>query len=315
MPEFASHGDTAEKTIVFRQLSDHAWSYEAESDPTSGVVIGEHAAMVIDARATPTMAEDVIAKVRDVTDVPIRYVVLTHYHAVRVLGASAYKGATILAHDLVLGMIRERGAADWASEVGRFPRLFRDADSIPGLTWPDVTFNGRMSVHLGGVDVELEHIGRGHTRGDTIVSLPAEGVIFGGDLVENGAAVYMGDSHPADWLETLERLRGKPAEVLVPGRGAAMRGRAEIERGIDLTADFVRTTWETVREVAQAGGDLKAAWTAMRAAMDPRFGDWPIYEHCIPFNCARCFDAARDIDDPVIWTDARDRDVWAALQG
>ena len=93
---FASQADLSDKKITFEQLSAHCWAYTAEGDPNSGVIIGEKFIMVSDATATPAMAQDLIAKIRTVSDKPIKYVLLTHYHAVRVLGASAYaaEGAT-----------------------------------------------------------------------------------------------------------------------------------------------------------------------------------------------------------------------------
>ncbi|NCW34367.1 MAG: MBL fold metallo-hydrolase, partial [Betaproteobacteria bacterium] len=88
---FASQADLDDKVISFTQLSENAWAYTAQGDPNSGVIIGRDAAMVIDTTATPTMAQDLIARIRSITDKPIKYVVLSHYHAVRVLGASAYE--------------------------------------------------------------------------------------------------------------------------------------------------------------------------------------------------------------------------------
>src|SRR5690606_19021164 len=86
---FASQGDLEEKKVSFTKLADTAYAYTAEGDPNTGVIIGDDGVMVLDTQATPAMAADVIAKIRTVTDKPINYVVLTHYHAVRVLGASA----------------------------------------------------------------------------------------------------------------------------------------------------------------------------------------------------------------------------------
>ncbi len=93
---FASQADLTEKKITFEQLSEHCWAYTAEGDPNSGVIIGDRFIMVSDATATPAMAQDLIKKIRTVSDLPIKYVLLTHYHAVRVLGAYAYaaEGAT-----------------------------------------------------------------------------------------------------------------------------------------------------------------------------------------------------------------------------
>ena len=114
---FASQADLEEKTVSFTKLSDHAYAYTAEGDPNSGIVIGDDAVMVIDTQATPAMAQDVIRRIREVTDKPIKYVVLSHYHAVRVLGASAYKPEHIIASDDTLSLIRERGEQDKATET------------------------------------------------------------------------------------------------------------------------------------------------------------------------------------------------------
>jgi glyoxylase-like metal-dependent hydrolase (beta-lactamase superfamily II) len=133
---FASTADLADKTVSFEEIGPGLWAYTAEGDPNSGVIVGEDCVMVVDAQATPAMARGVVAQIRSVTDKPIRWLVLTHYHAVRVLGASAYGAAHILASDATRELIVERGREDMESEIGRFPRLFRGKETIPGLTWP-----------------------------------------------------------------------------------------------------------------------------------------------------------------------------------
>ncbi len=104
-------------------------------------------------------------------------------------------------------MIVERGQQDMDSEIGRFPRLFRGKDSIPGLTWPTLTFHKRMTLWMGQREVQIIHVGRSHTAGDTVVWLPQERVLFAGDTVEFGATPYCGDAHFADWPGTLAAVR------------------------------------------------------------------------------------------------------------
>src|SRR5262249_48090232 len=160
--------------------------------------------MVVDAQATPLMAKDVIARVKEVTSRPIKYVLLTHYHAVRVLGASAFGASELIASEATRKLIVERGEQDKASEIGRFPRLFRGIESVPpGLTWPTLTFQEHVTLWLGKRRVEIIHLGRGHTAGDTVAWLPDAGVMFSGDLVEYRSACYCGDAHFADWPKTL----------------------------------------------------------------------------------------------------------------
>ena len=161
---FASAADLEVKKVSFDKLSEHAYAYTAEGDPNTGIIIGDDAVMVIDTQATPVMAQDVIRRIREVTDKPIKYVTLSHYHAVRVLGASAYQPEHIIASQDTYDLIVERGEFDKASEIGRFPRLFQNVESVPeGLTWPTMTFNQKMTLWLGSVEVQILQLGRGHT--------------------------------------------------------------------------------------------------------------------------------------------------------
>jgi len=324
---FASQADLEDKKITFEQLSAHCWAYTAEGDPNSGVIIGEKYILVSDATATPAMARDLIARIRTVSDKPIKYVLLTHYHAVRVLGASAYfaEGASeIIASQGTYELIVERGAQDMKSEMERFPRLFRGADSIPGLTWPTLVIGGgdpfkgelpgRLTVDLGGVKVHIWSPGAGHTRGDTIAWVEEEKVLFSGDLVEFEAGVYTGDAQLQEWPATLEALRALGAEAIVPGRGEAMKGAADVNKALDYTKRWVETLFAAGKEAAAAGMDLKAAMAHPRKSMDPVCGHFFIYEHCLPFDVSLAFDEASGIKNPRIWTAERDMEMWKALQ-
>ncbi|NEK54944.1 MBL fold metallo-hydrolase, partial [Rhizobium leguminosarum] len=152
---FASQGDLSEKTISFTKIGDGLYAFTAEGDPNSGVIIGDDSVMVVEAQATPRLAQKVIDCIRSVTDKPISHVVLTHYHAVRVLGASAFNAGQVIMSEVARNMVVERGQEDWDSEFQRFPRLFQGHESIPGLTWPTTTFSGRMSVFLGKRRVDI----------------------------------------------------------------------------------------------------------------------------------------------------------------
>jgi glyoxylase-like metal-dependent hydrolase (beta-lactamase superfamily II) len=240
---------------------------------------------------------------------------LTHYHAVRVLGASAYAGAEILASDTTRELIVERGKQDMDSEIGRFPRLFRAVESIPGLTWPSMTFPDQMSVWLSRREVRIMRIGRGHTAGDVVAFVPDANVVFSGDLVEYKSACYCGDAHFTDWPATLDRLAEFSARALVPGRGAALKTPNEVADGIALTEDFLTSLYGSVVDSVAKGHSLKEAYDAAREVMDPRFASFAIYEHCMPFNVSRAYDEANGIDHPVIWTSERDRAMWAQLRG
>ncbi|MEO0746855.1 MAG: MBL fold metallo-hydrolase [Pseudomonadota bacterium] len=312
---FASQGDMTEKTITFDEIGDGLWAFTAESDPNSGVIIGDNSVMVVEAQATPRLAEKVIEKVQSVTDKPISHLVLTHYHAVRVLGASAYGADQVIMSDAARAMVVERGQEDWDSEFQRFPRLFEGHESIPGLTYPTTTFSEAMTVYLGKRRVDIKHIGRAHTAGDAVIHVPDQNVMFTGDIVEDHSACYCGDGYFADWGGTLDAIKAYGVDAIAPGRGAALVGQDAVKRAIESTRDFVQSTYEPAAKVAMKGGSLKDAWDAVRAACDPKFADYAIYEHCLPFNVSRAYDEARGIWHPKIWTAERDLEMWEALQG
>ena len=313
-PKFASQGDMDEKNISFTEVGQGLYAFTAEGDPNSGVIIGDDSVMVIEAQATPRLAQKVIDCIRSVTDKPISHVVLTHYHAVRVLGASAFGAGQVIMSEKARAMVAERGQEDWDSEFQRFPRLFQGHESIPGLTWPTTTFNARMSVYLGKRRVDLMQLGRAHTAGDIVAYVPDANVMFTGDIVEYHSACYCGDGHFHDWPVTLESIRRFDLDAIAPGRGDALVGRDMVNTALDSTRDFVTSTYRPAARVALRGGTLKEAWDAVRAECDPKFADYAIYEHCLPFNVARAFDEALDIDTPRIWTAERDMKMWESLQ-
>ncbi|WP_120284458.1 MBL fold metallo-hydrolase [Rhodococcus rhodochrous] len=316
--DFASSADLGEKQQTLEILADGVYALTAEGDPNIGAIEGEDFVVCFEALATPVAAQDWLRKLREHTDKPVRYLVLSHYHAVRVLGASAFDAEIIVSHENTAQLIAERGKQDWESEFGRMPRLAKGADSVPGLTWPTVTFADKLSIDLGGDRGELilQHFGRGHTEGDIVAWLPRQKILFAGDLVEAQAALYTGDAFHRDWsTTTLDAVKALQAEVLIGGRGAVSHGRDAVDAAIEQTRHFIQVMLTEVDAVQQRGGTLKEAFTAVHAALADQYGHWPIFEHCLPFDVSRVWDELSGIERPVVWTAARDREVWDQLQG
>ena len=312
---FASQADLDEKQVSFTKLSDNAYAYTAEGDPNTGIVVGDDAVLVLDTQATPVMAQDVIRRIREVTDKPIKYVLLTHYHAVRVLGASAYGAEHILASEDTRDLIVERGEHDKASEIGRFPRLFRNVESVPpGLTWPTITFRGKMTLYLGSLEVQLLQLGRGHTKGDTVAWLPQQKILFSGDLVEFDATPYAGDAYFRDWPATLDAISALQPQQLVPGRGAALTTPEQVAAGLAGTRSFIADVRDCVEQGVAAGKDLNAVYKDTLARLAPKYGHWVIFQHCMPFDVTRCYDEMTQYADPRIWTAERDVEMWQTLE-
>ncbi len=313
---FASQADLQEKKVSFTRLSDNAYAYTAEGDPNTGVIVGDDAVMVVDTQATPVMAQDVIRRIREVTDKPIKYVVLSHYHAVRVLGASAYRPQHVIASRDTYDLIVERGEQDKASEIGRFPRLFQAVESVPaGMTWPTITFSGRMSIWLGQLEVQLIQLGRGHTKGDTVAWLPSQQILFSGDLVEFDATPYAGDAYFSDWPATLDNIAALQPQALVPGRGAALTTPEQVAAGLSGTRAFIADVYASVRAGVAEGLDLNRVYRRTLEQLRPTYGHWVIFDHCMPFDVSRAYDEATQHRDPRIWTAERDIQMWKDLEG
>ncbi|MCL2913289.1 MBL fold metallo-hydrolase [Shewanella corallii] len=314
---FASSADLGEKRESLEVLAEGVYALTAEGDPNIGAIEAEDFIIAFEARATPKAARDWLDILRQHTQKPVKYLVLSHYHAVRVLGACAFNAQSILAHEQTKYLIEERGEQDWASEYGRMPRLFRQPEEIPGLTHPDIVFNDRMEIPLGGDrgSLVLEYCGRGHTAGDIVAWLPKHKILFAGDLVEAQAALYTGDAFHFDWSTgTLDKVQSYQAETLIGGRGAVVRGNANVNAAIEQTRQFLKDMINKVGAVHKRGGTLKEAFLETHRHLEPQFGQWPIFEHCLPFDVKRLWDEFDGIDWPQIWTAEKDREVWDALQ-
>jgi glyoxylase-like metal-dependent hydrolase (beta-lactamase superfamily II) len=315
---FASSADVAAKEQTLELLADGVYALTAAGDPNVGAVEGEDFLVCFEAMATPVAARQWLARLREHTSKPVRYLVLSHYHAVRVLGASAFGADVVVTHENTRALVAERGQQDWESEYRRMPRLFEEPASIPGLTWPTATFTDAFTIDLGGGrgDLVLRYCGRGHTEGDIVAWLPTQRILFAGDLVEAQAALYTGDAFHFDWASgTLDAVAALGAETLVGGRGAVARGADACAAAIGQTRHFLDVMVTEVSAVLARGGTLKGAFSAAHAALAPRYGGWPIFEHCMPFNVSRLWDELSGIERPRIWTAERDREVWAELQG
>lgn len=314
---FASSADLADRPQTLEVLADGVYALTADGDPNIGAIEGDDFVVCFEALATPVAADKWLTMLREHTTKPVRYLALSHYHAVRVLGAAAYGATAIIAHDNTAALIEERGIEDWDSEFARFPRFAKGAETIPGLTRPTITFADRLTIDLGPTrgSLVLEHVGRGHTEGDIVAWLPQQKILFTGDLIEAEAALYTGDAFHREWsTSTLDRVREYGAEVLIGGRGPVVHGTAAVEAAIEQTRGFLTTLLTAVGGVQERGGTLEEAFAAAHDALVDQYGQWAIFQHCLPFDVARAWDELSGIERPVIWTPERDRALWDRLQ-
>ncbi|MEO7152186.1 MAG: MBL fold metallo-hydrolase, partial [Burkholderiaceae bacterium] len=158
-------------------------------------------------------------------------------------------------------------------------------------------------------------LGRGHTKGDTVVWLPQERALLSGDLVEFDATPYCGDAYFQDWPVTLDNIAALAPRALVPGRGPALIGVDRVAQGLASTRAFVSDLYACVQAGAAAGKDLKTVYRDTYERMQPTYGRWVIFDHCMPFDVTRAYDEATQYADPRVWTAERDQAMWATLEG
>ncbi|WP_421982530.1 MBL fold metallo-hydrolase [Roseibium sp.] len=299
----------------FEELGRGCYAYSADGCSNTGVIVGERGVLIIDAQATPEHAERVLEKVRGVTDKPVKQVVLTHFHADSSLGANAFEAGEIVASDLTRRMMDTRGAEEILVARERMPDLFETLPASTTISLPSLTIASSMSIDLGGIDVRLMHLGRGHTTGDLVVWVPGSAVMFTGDLVQTSAIPYCGDAHLGDWTRALDRIAAFRPTTLMPGRGRAAIGATAVAQAIETTRDFVTTLRDAAAACVEQNLGLKDTFAAVNDALASQFGSKTDFELNLPINVARAYDEALGLDQPQIWTRERCADLKDALAG
>lgn len=220
-------------------------------DQNIGVMLGDGEALVIDTRSTHVHAREVLTDLRELTADPVTVVVNTHGHFDHAYGNQVFRPAAIWGHEGCVTFMARTGEARRARIAADEPTIANDLREVV-IDPPDRTFAETAHVEVGGRRVELRFLGRGHTDHDIVIVVPGTGVVFAGDLLENGAVPYFGDGYPLDWPETAYRVAELVHTVVVPGHGdhagrafadeqaAAIGGLAALARRIhsgDLSLD------------------------------------------------------------------------------
>jgi glyoxylase-like metal-dependent hydrolase (beta-lactamase superfamily II) len=204
-------------------------------DQNIGVVLGDGEALVIDTRTTYRQADELREHLRGLAPAAALIVVNTHAHYDHCFGNARFRPAVIWGHERCVSALLETGDRQKAAVTAELPELADDIAQIE-IDPPDRTIRDRESLDVGGRRVELRHFGRGHTDSDIVVAVPGSGVLFAGDLLENGAPPYFGDAFPLDWPDAVQRMLTLVDErtTVVPGHGDP-EGRGFVE---DSLASF-----------------------------------------------------------------------------
>ena len=251
------------------------------------VVVNEDDVVLVDSHITPDAARELIASVAAVTDKPIRYLVNSHFHYDHAHGNQEFPdGVEIIGHEYtrqrLLGDVLNEptysviGSPEYQESVvasledklegadaetresleAQITTLKRHISALGEVepTPPNTTLVRKMTLHRGAREIEIHHLGRGHTGGDVVVLLPAEKIVFTGDLFYMGAP-YLGDGYANEFPQTLEKLKQLDFDIAVPGHGPLIRDRSRI----DYNQEYLRKYWSQVKASHDQGLSLEEA--------------------------------------------------------
>lgn len=246
----------------------------------AGFIVDEDGVVVIDTLMTTTLANQLMAEVRKVTNAPLRHIVNTHWHGDHVFGNAVLPPAPIIAHDTC----RDDLISEWDDHRAflrdLYPAAWPEMEALKA-TPPNVTFSRSLTLHLGTRAVELRYFGRAHTQGDVVAYLPDVGVAFAGDIAFHKYIPNARDGFPADWLDAAAALEGIGADVIVPGHGP-LGTNAELAEMRECLALIL----EQVRQSFERGMSEKQAHAAL--TLGP-FADWGRQEDRLPTLIGRAY--------------------------
>jgi cyclase len=268
----------------------------------SAVIVGDDSVLLVDTGAGPNEAAVLRESIRTVTPLPVRYVVDTHFHFDHAFGNPAFPEALVIAHDATRALLgpdalrgrtvagflsglpaqieKARAEAEKEADPARRAQIAQAAEALHAYQAelaalvpmpPRLTFGERLTLWLGQREVQVLHLGRGHTAGDVVVYLPQQHLVCTGDLF-NGYIGYMGDAYVDEWANALDRLSALDFETVVPGHGSPFKGKD----AITPVQACLRDLWRQAESLKRSGvtADDAAARIDLRAhaARSPRLG-------------------------------------------
>ncbi len=287
----ASPGDHESPTHIFENLAPGVYHATGTGKVSIGsysmVVVNEEDVLLVDSHITPDAARELVKSVSSITDKPVRYVVNTHWHFDHAHGNQIFsKGVEIIGHEytrekLLGSVLSEPSYMIIASESYKRSQLASLEENLKtseianretlsrqlttlrrhitalgevSPTPPNVTLLHKLILFRGSREIQILHLGRGHTGGDVVVFLPREKIVFTGDLVL-GSSPYLGDSFPEEYIQTLEKLKELNFNLIVPGHGPLVRDRSIIS----FTQEYLRKYWDQVKKSHDQGLSVEDA--------------------------------------------------------
>lgn len=245
----------------------------------TGFVIGDNAVLVVDTFISQPPARDLLAEIRKITNLPVKYVVNTHYHLDHVAGDAIFTetGAVVIAHRNERAWVRTENLKFY-QQNGATPTPEQRA-TVAALVEPQITYDHIMEIDLGGRAARIVYL-PGHTGGDSVVYIPDANVVFTGDLGWNKRIPNLIDATTSAWVETLDKIVAThPDATFVPGHG-------DIATAQDLKEfrDYLVALRASVQKAQGAGQSGDALTQAVLGDLKPKYGSWPGFERLGPLN-------------------------------
>ena len=271
----------AQPALVAEQVAPSAWYVQGMSAlgspqnrnfiSNAGFVATDDGVVAIDALGSPQLAREFMHEIRRVTGKAVTHVIVTHYHADHIYGLQEFRkrGARILAHRRAQEYLSSDTASGRlaASRVDLAPWI----DEQTQLVTPDEWLDGARELVLGGVKLQVRPVGPAHTPEDLVVFLPAERVLFAGDMVFRGRIPFVGQADSRQWVAALDQLLALQPAVLLPGHGALSTAARE---DLQLTRDYLAYLRESMGAAAR---DMEPFEEAYRRTDWSRFEQLPLF--------------------------------------
>jgi glyoxylase-like metal-dependent hydrolase (beta-lactamase superfamily II) len=240
------------------QVADRVWFVQGQAAlgtaanrnfiSNAGFVVTDDGVVVVDALGSPALAVELLAQIRQITPQPVRYVIVTHYHADHIYGLQTFKaaGATILAHAEGMEYLNSETAHQRleASRVDLAPWINAETHLVEADRWLD---QRQTNFKVGSFDFQISHVGPAHTPEDLVVYVPQLGVLFSGDLFFRGRIPFVGQADSRLWIASLTRLMQYQPKIVIPGHGPAS---TDPMADMALTRDYLQYLRKTMGAAA-----------------------------------------------------------------
>ena len=252
-----AHADATPLKAV--QVAERVWFVQGQAAlgtpenrnfiSNAGFVVTDEGVVVVDALGSPALAQELLAEIKRVTPQPVRYVIVTHYHADHIYGLQTFKaaGATVLAHAKGREYLNSETARQRleASRVELAPWISASTHLLEADRWLD---QPQTDLKVGSYDFQISYVGPAHTPEDLVVFVPQLGVLFSGDLFFQGRIPFVGQADSRLWIASLTRLMTYQPKLVIPGHGPAS---TDPMKDMAMTRDYLAYLRTSMGEAAR----------------------------------------------------------------